>query len=760
MDGLSKGKAAMNIIKNRSVFLLFFCFLAPSSNGFSAEFTVETGGVVIEEITVTARKREERLQDVPIAISAFSENQIRDASVTNLDQIAPLTPGLTFGKFNESRPQIYIRGVGSRQFDVGSESSVGIFIDEVYQGRFSSGLSGLNDVARIEVLKGPQGTLYGRNTIGGAINIITNKPTDVLGFDAEVGLGNLDYSEGKMVINVPVIESMLNGRLAISYEQRDGYIKNLTTGTMHNALGQLDVRGSLVYTPTSNIDVLLTWNYNYADPDAGLQGEYVAGLPVLGTGGPLAPAVVKTPSRFNEYYNTDSRFRRKITNIMLRADWNLGNVALTSISGFGHTDLAERRDLDSLRIDAFEHITDENSRQFTQEFRLSSTNGGVFTFDDRVNWVVGMFYLKEKPDRLENLRGGKDSLFSMIAASIDHGGPAAPVVPGEMYIDNFLAVDVNTTSYAAFGQATVNVTEKLELTIGGRYTKDRKKAIYSGTSNHDYVPPIILPFTVKLDERWSSFNPKVTIAYHWSDNLLTYFDYSEGFKSGGFQFAKFNAVDASRTFDPETVDTYEIGLKSEWFDRALQVNANYFYYKYSDMQVPKNSGADSAPTITTENAAKATIRGLELEGVFRVTDGLTLQMGYAYLDAKYDSYVFTSTVDFSGNRMTRSPKHTVNLTTEYVWSLGGGELRLRGDASWTGKFYFEADEGHTPGTDQSAYTLINARASYARDAWRVSLWGKNLTNRTYRTTTVSFDAFTVEYLDLPRTYGLTVGWGF
>ena len=294
---------------------------------------------LMEEITVTAQKKEESIQDVPIAISAFSADQIEAANLTNLDQFAALTPGLFFGKFSESRPQIYIRGIGSRQFDVGSEGSVGVFIDEVYIGRFSSGLSGLGDIERVEVLKGPQGTLYGRNTIGGAINVITKKPSDELTMNAEVGGGNFGYFDGQAVVSGPVIDDKLYGRMSINYRSRDGYVKNLTTGTDHNALDQLSVRGKLLFSPSEDLNLSFTLDYNHASPTGGLQGEYVAGLPVLATGGPLVPPLVTTPSRFDEFYNTDSQFERDIYIANLRADWNLSNVAVTSISAYLDSDM-------------------------------------------------------------------------------------------------------------------------------------------------------------------------------------------------------------------------------------------------------------------------------------------------------------------------------------------------------------------------------------------------------------------------------------
>jgi iron complex outermembrane receptor protein len=715
----------------------------------------------MEEVIVTSQRKAESIQDVPIAISAFTAEQIEDANLTNLDQIAPLTPGLFVGKFSETRPQIYIRGVGSRQFDVGSEGSVGVFLDEVYMGRFSAGLTGLADVERIEVLKGPQGTLYGRNTIGGAINVITQNPTDELTMKAEAGGGNMGYFTGQGVISGPLVEDRLFGRFSVSYRSRDGYVENLTTGTDHNALDQLNVRGKLLFAPTEDLDISFTLDYNRADPTGGLQGEYVAGLPVLATGGPLTPPLVTTPSRFDEFYNTDSELERDIYTAILRADWDLGGVRFTSISAYHDVDMMEARDLDSTSIDSIEHITEEQAEQFTQEIRFSSTDGGWLTFDDRVEWIAGFYYLKEKPIRFENLRGGLDSVFSMIAASIDAGGPPAPLAPGTMYIDNFLTVDVDTTSYALFGQATIDITDRLALTLGGRYTDDKKEAIYSGSSNRDFVPPIILPFQVDLERSWDSFDPKATVEYHWTDEAMTYFVYSEGFKSGGFQFAKFNAVEASEIFEPETVETYEVGLKSTWLDRRLRTNLSYFYYEYTDLQVPKTTtGAGGAPAITTLNAAQATVQGFEFDGTLSVTEGLTWHLGYAYLDATYDEYVFNADLDFSGNEMVRSPKHTFNTTLEYHRPIGNGQFGIRGDLSWTDKYFFEADEGLTPGTDQKEFALFNASVSYEIGSWRFSVWGKNLTDEVYRTTTLSFGAFTMEYLGLPRTYGASIGWTF
>ncbi|MEJ8567722.1 TonB-dependent receptor domain-containing protein [Elongatibacter sediminis] len=720
---------------------------------------------LMEEITVTARRKQESIQDVPITVSAFTGDQLKTANIVNLDDVAPMTPGMYFGKQNESRPQLYIRGVGSRQFDAGAEGSVGLFIDEVYVGRFSAGLSGLFDIERVEVLKGPQGTLYGRNTIGGAINIITNQPTEEFSANAEVSLGNYDYIAAQGAIGGAIGGSEVLGRLAFDYRERDGYVTNLTTGTRHKPLEQFAVRGKLLFRPTDTLDIKLTVDVNQADPDAGLQGEYVGGLPVLATPGFLPPPET-TPDRFNEFYNTDSRFERDLFGINARLDWSFDNFSLTSITAYGEVDLSEARDLDSTPVDGMEHITDEESSQFSQEFRLSSTPGGWLTFDDRVDWIFGAYYLVEKPDRLENLRGGLDSIFSRIAASIDAGGPPAPIAPGQMHIDNFLDVNVETTSLAFFGQASIDLSDRMSLTLGARYTHDRKEGVYTGTSNRDFVPPIILPFTVELSPSWESFDPKVSLDYAWTDDIMTYVSYSEGFKSGGFQFAKFNAEEAREVFDPEDVVAYEIGMKSSLFNRRLRLNASAFYYDYSDLQVAKTLVSDGgAPSISTVNAAAATTKGLEVEGSWMITDSLFLDFGYAYLDATFDEYIFDDELDFTGNDLPRAPEHSFNAAVTFEQPVGAGLIRFRGDYSWIDDHFFEPDQGLTLGTTQEAFGLLNISLAYEQGPWRVSAWARNLTDEVYRTTTLSFGppsptTFTMEYLGLPRTYGVTIGWRY
>lgn len=713
---------------------------------------------VMEEVTVTARKRGENMQDVPIAISAFSAEQIKTGNMTNLDHIAPLTPGLNIGKFSESRPQMYIRGIGSRQFDVGAESSVGVFIDEVYTGRFSAGLSGLMDVERVEVLKGPQGTLYGRNTIGGAINIITKQPTETFETNVEVGVGNMDFVTTEGAVSGPLLDDRLLGRLAFSYRDRDGYVTNLNTGTEHMDHNRTAVRGKLLFKASDNLDILFTVDYNDTDPDAGLQGEYVSGLPVLATPGFLPPPET-TPSRFNEFYNTDSWLDREIFTYSIRADWGFENAELTFISAYSKVDLSEARDLDSTQVDGIEHITDERTKQVTYELRLASIPGSRFTFNDRLDWIVGLYYLKEEPWRKENLIGGLDSVFSRIAASIDAGGPPAPLAPGQEFIDNFLTVNIETTSLALFGQSIINLSPNLALTLGARYTSDEKDGVYTASSSRDFIPPIIQPFQVQANPDWTSFDPKVTLEYRWTDDVMTYFVFSEGFKSGGFQFAQFNAETARQTFGPEEVKTYEVGVKSQLLDYRVQLNMNYFYNDYEDLQVARTqTSSGGAPTILTENAASATVSGVELDSVINLTDELTLNFGYAYLDATYDDYVFSETVDFSGNALVRAPEHTFNVTLNYTTMVADGYLRLRGDYSWMDDYFFEPDEGRRPGSMQSNYSLFHASASYEKGPWRISLWGRNLTDEVYRTTSLSFDDFTMEYLNLPRTYGVTVGW--
>lgn len=728
----------------------FVCGLMTVGSGVGF---AEQSSFGLEEVVVTARKKAESLQDVPITMNAFDSDALDAAGVNGVEEIAQQTPGLFFQSFDETRPHIYIRGVGSRQFDAGSEGSVGIFIDEFYVGRFSGAMTGLMDIERIEVLKGPQGTLYGRNTIGGAVNVITKAPTEEFEAKVRLGAGNYDARKAQATVSGPVFGDSVLGRLSVSSNRRDGYVKNNTTGQDLMGDDTFSVRGKLAYFPTDALKLTLSGEYNNNERP-GTQGEPGTGIFAARPGLTLA----RTDNRYSDFYNHNSEFDREVRQLMARIDYEAESLSFVSLTSWRGSSLDELRDLDSTRFDTIVQDTKEKSEAFSQEFRISSnpSDGG------RLDWVAGLYYYKEDTDRLDRFPFGPDSAISAIAAAVDAGFPAAPVfVPGVETLNEDFFDDVDTTSIAAFGQFTYSLTDSLNVTVGLRYTKDEKEADIRGVTSRVGLPPIFADFEVKNEEEWDSWDPKVTFDYKIAEDVMLYLTYSQGFKSGGFQFAVFNPVSAQQVFDPEEVEVYEIGVKSTLLDRRLQLNANVFYYDYSDLQLPRVVLLpDSSFANIITNAGQSSIKGLELDLQMLVTENLMVDFGYSYLDAEYDEYEFVGGLDFSGNRMIRSPENTANLGVTYSVPIGAGELSVRADWTWTDEFFFEADEGATPFTSQDAFSLVDAFITYEIDNWSVRLWGKNLGDKEYRNSALNFGGNVIEFMAPPTTWGVEVTWEY
>ncbi len=741
-------------MSHRSLIHATVIFMITAAAGSPLPLLSDEG--TLEEVIVTARKKAESLQDVPISVTALNEEALRAANIVGIDEVGRLTPGLFFQFFDDTRPSTFIRGLGSRQFDAGSDGSVGIFFDEFYLSRFSGQMTGLFDIDRVEVLKGPQGTLYGRNTIGGAINIISRNPTDEPSGYAEVEYGNFSQFRAEGVISGPIAGERLTGRLAFVKHDRDGHLKNLTTGTDLQGEDMGAVRGKLRYLASDKLEATFTVEYNTSDRP-GTQGEPIVGVFSAAPG----ISLVKTPGRRDEFYNADSRFDRELLTMIGRVVWDLGPLAITSITGYRNSDLKEFRDLDSTRFDAIGQDTVEKSDTFSQELRLASTPGGALTFNDRLDWVLGFYYFTEDTDRLDSFPFGRNSAISSIVRTFDTLGIVAPILPGvDTFYEDFTN-NVDVDSYAVFGQATLKITDRLNITGGLRWTRDEKHAEIIGDTTRPGLPPIFADFTVNRDPSWESVDPKLTVDYHVSPETLIYATYSEGFKSGGFQFAAFNPVAAGVVFEPEDLTAYEAGLKSDLWDGRMRLNASGFIYDYKNQQLPRIvllPNGSFAQVIT--NAAKSDIKGIEIDVSLAPTSGLLLSAGYAYLDATYDEFVFNQALDFSGNQMPRAPEHSYFITVNYEQSIGSGVGFIHADWSWQDDIFFEFDEGATIGTEQDAYGLLNLEAGYEIDRWRFAAWAKNLTDKTYRSSVLNFGGNTIEFLGLPRTYGLSVRYVF
>lgn len=710
--------------------------------------------VSINDIVVTAQRRSERVQDIPVAISAFGAQQLERAGVISIENIAPRVPSFYFGSFGATRPQLYIRGIGTRSFDPGSESSVGVFSDDVYMGRSSGSFGALKDIERVEVLRGPQGTLYGRNTIGGAINIISKAPTPDFSGNFEGGVSNYGGYEVFGAVSGPIAGDKVMFRASGWTVQRDGYVRNLATGKRFQGMDNAGGRFRLTLAPVEQLKIDLTAEIVEDGDEAGFggfnQGTFGNPSSTFFKGGPRV-ATTNTGNLREGNLSFDPFLDRSARSLIGRIEYEGEALTVTSISAHRKLTTRDGRDLEGSSLQVLDQLSNERSNQFTQELRLSSTPGGALSFGGAVDWILGGFYYRDTSVRTDTFVIGIDSVVRAAA-----GTPATDVAGSDYKIE----------SYAAFGQAVIHVTDAFDITLGGRYTRDTKRATQTGTTT-DAAPIIAVPFSTTNKATYKSFDPRVVLSYKVSPDANVYASFSTGFKSGGFQYVPFSKAQADVLFAPEDIKAYEAGFKTEWLDRTLQINGALFRYDYKNLQVSRIIIAGTAPVSLITNAASSTINGADLEIGLRPSRNFRVNIAYGYLDAKYNAYAFNATTDFSDTRMVRAPEHSVNVGAEWEAELGADtRLILRADYALMGEFFHEPGQGEirfgtgTPLTREPSYGLLDLRATLSHGQWTLTAYANNVGDVSYRRTVNALGNTVVGFAGAPRIYGAKVGYSF
>lgn len=700
---------------------------------------------VLEEVIVTAQKKEESLQTVAIAVSAFSAETFNNAGMLKVEDLTRLTPGFSISIYNPVSPQPYIRGIGSNPSDAGSDASIGIFVDEVYAGRAGGYSADMFDIERVEVLRGPQGTLYGRNVPGGAINVISKRPTQELEGFIELTGGDYDLRGAKGAISGPFSDTVA-GRLAFSTRKRDGHIDNVVTG---NELGDEDnvsFRGRLDIDPGETFSMQFIAEYSEDDllgPAARNYEGLNSNLLLAGLGlGFLTPVEPPTSSDIDTVeLAVDGFAEREMEGYSMKMEWELGAATLTSITGYRTSDYSFEDDLFGIAIPLFLNSAEESSDQISQEFRLSSSS-------EKLEWTAGLYYLEEDVDRLEFWDLSYfDSIFGL-----DQAGLTAAIGYDQKN---------TTTSYAVFGQLTYSLTDRLDLTLGGRYSQDEKDfslttsgvEIGFGFLTPDPETGVASPFSASDDESWSNFTPKVALEYAATDELFFYGSFARGFKSGGYNGLATDSLQASTPFDEEQADSYELGMKADFMDNLVRLNAALYYTDYTDMQVFFTS--PSGLGIVIDNAAEATIQGVELELFVSPIEGLDISATYAYLDTEVDE--FNDKPEVAGNQLARSPENTASLSAQYIFRVSDGlDILMRADYSYQDSMFFNIENSTISAADD--YDLVNVRfALQGESGWELALWGKNITDEEYRVH--GFDASFGANLAAATLYGNPEMWG-
>lgn len=676
----------------------------------------------IEEVVVTAQRRSERLQDVPVTVTAFGADQIDESHIVGVQDIITRTPGLSFDAFPASEPRLFIRGIGSSDRGSGGDPSAAVFLDEIYLGRPSAIAFDVFDIERIEVLKGPQGTLYGRNVVGGAINVITRAP-DLSGFEAalEGTLGNYDARELAGMANLPFADGKAALRVSGSVRKHDGYTRSTVTGGDLEAGDTRSARVQLLVEPTDTLRIHLTAD-STTDRGTGPANH------VLFTSRPDRYPLSLDPDK--SLATIDGRQDRDTYGLRGEVNWSLPFATLSYLGSHREVDYESYYDFDgSNGTRGVEGGDTEHSELTSHEVRLLSPEASKAT------WVLGVYSYRAETDRM------------VTNNTISFAGLER------------VAQDSRLESYAVYGDITYPLRERLNVTAGVRYTKDKKD--YHIVNRGPQQFQTVFPLDARASATFDAVTWRLGADYHLAADHMVYGMVSRGFKSGGFQDAPSSPEAAVTPFEPEYATQYELGLKQQFFDRALTWNNSIFLIDYTDLQTGQTVGLSKL----TNNAGKATIKGYETSLAWRIGGGFDLGLNYAYTDATFDDFATVddnnNPINLAGNRLSRSPKNKLTLSPSYTLELAnGGEVRATAEYRYESLIY--DDNSNLQPEVREPTEFIDANAGYTSPdgTWTFSVWGKNLTDERTRTLQVFFNStFFVAY-NAPRTYGATLRWNF
>lgn len=735
------------------------------------------------DIVVTALRREQRLQDVPTAVTALGGDVFTKGGLgRSANTVLTLVPNASAGTQQHGRPRWWIRGVGAGQQQLDLANPVGFYLDDVYISNASATGLPLFDLERVEVLRGPQGTLWGKNTTGGAINVISKKPSLTPHDDdnyVRLDYGSYDEKVAEAGVGVVVVPDLLAARVSAHFDDRGGRFTNLFTGDKSNAVRDTVFRGQLLFAPTSNFQALLSIHYR----DYSTDGTYWT-TASYATTGVLRSGYIPPTDKDVVNVNAPEFSRNKQLGGALHLDWNIGDYTLTSITGYERFKTRGANDSDYTPLEISRGYTAARSAQWTQELRLASPQ------TNQLSWIAGLYYFKE------NIASNAYSA-TLPAGSVPALAPPVGNPPAAAY--SLTAYNHKAESGAAFGSATFSFTDALKLTVGGRWTRETKTLDFRRLSSTT-VPSPANPavnvstaswsnyahwwdsytgtfggpgsFSGNLRKTWDAFTYDVTPSWKIDRDNLLYFKFSHGVKSGGFNTAA-TLQAALLTVAPEKLNSFELGYKSQWFDRRLTFNATAFHYDYNDVQinvVGPNPGAVGGATVSyLQNAAKAHTNGAEFEIDATPVTRLKLNAAVGILDTKYDQLqVVNGGANLSGARFVRAPKLTLNGGASYTILLAGsGSIELEADARYTSlQYYYITPQDLTNRylLAQPGYTLANARISYttANERVTVSAYVDNLFDVEFRNHALpqnnpaqAINGDTVEWGD-PRTYGGSV----
>lgn len=699
----------------------------PSPPGVPATSAGETLGPTSEEpnevgeIIVTAQRRAERLTDVPIAITALTAERLGAAGIVSSNDLAAITPGLQFptqGAF----AQPVIRGVGTTQTGPGADPNVAIYIDGVYQPNQSANIFNFNSVQQVEVLKGPQGTLFGRNATGGAITIRTLNPSFAPEARVAVGYGRFNDRRFNFYGSTPIVRDLVAMNLALAYRKEDSFTRNIFTGNEVTGLDEFAVRPKLLVQPSKDLSFVLTGNYSRSD-----NARQLGFAPREGnnTQNILNPALPRPERPYEISVTEDPGFVILNKSVSLRAQLDLDVGTLSSISAYG--DIKNTLDVDgdtsAAEVTFLQFI--DTQKTFSQEINFASKRFGILSF------VAGLFYYDDEAARdLTTTRGRSTGPFIRRAVA-----------------------GVNTRAYAVYSEVNLDLTDRLHLVGGLRYSSEEKDAfgVQTGTP----------PGTLNETATFSGVTPRASIRYEVSPASNVYATYSQGFKSGAFNAIALSPIPV----DEETVSAYEVGYKLS--RSGLRVGTSAYFYDYSNIQVQTST---TTGVLVVQNAGAAEIYGADVDFALRLNDNWDLDGGAAYTHGRYTEFPRALVVvrqpnginrqifdDVSGNPTARTPTFTANGTLTYTRDTELGEVSASATGSYNSGFYWQPDKR----IFEPDYFILNGQVSFApSERYRITLWGRNLLDERYATFQQQTGVGDNIVYDRPRSYGVTLAANF
>ncbi len=720
----------------------------------------------VEDIVVTARRTEESAQKTPLALTAFSGETLERTGAQQVTDLQGAVPNLNIvqGRGSSNSTNIYIRGVGQPDALQTFDPAVGVYVDDVYYSRIRGTQFDLLDLERVEVLRGPQGTLYGKNTIGGALKLVSRRPGQDFRARGSVAYGDYDLIDVQAAVSGPVSDSLALG-LSVLHSERGGYVTDPATGAEYNDKNTNALRASLAWDPTSTVRVDLS--ADYSKDDAGLTvGQATNNLSYLGYG--TAYAVASPLPEYNFRTRTTpglpNETRLETWGVSARVAWDLSDtLTLKSITSYRELATDDYIDFDATELEIADALVAVDQNQISQELQLTYESGPITA-------VGGLYYLKE--DVTSHQESYNDALLGPL-----YGNPT------------FLRLindDLETTSQAAYANVSYAVSDRLRLSAGVRYTKEEKDyfrttsvissysvvvggiTLYPLNTTYNFAPPL---------GEYEDTSIMLSADYQLSEDAMVYARYAQGFKSGGFN-GRANGPTESTEYEPETADTFEVGAKTQYWDNRLRLNLAAFMTKYDDFQA-RVSGIDTppgggvpTPVLSVINAGSLDIFGFELEGVVAPMRGLTLDAQLGFLDADYKEFADARFTNFAGSRSFQdpafSPRWTLRMGGQYQYDLdGGSSLTFGGSAKFRSRAALAVDntvintDTELAGMYQDDYWLYDARVvwSDASDRYTVGLYGQNLSDEVYKTDAQEFSSIgsiRTAYYGAPRTWMIKV----